>query len=233
MMRFKEFVYSQEVFEARFISSFITYDQLTEAVIKVDKHVESIINQLNKIEEPSIENITKTLNVEADIKFKEDNTIESLSGFNSKENNEFNITILYNKNYILDCFKQKKFRLLYRQIAWIVGHEMIHNIQHKDIPDDVIRKHRTIDIKDTKKYYSNIHEIMAFAYNIYEEVKDEIGAKELPNVILNQPKNLIMFSDRAKEFFEAFDYDFTDKHMKQLLKYLYDYAKSKKGLKDL
>ena len=84
-----------------------------------------------------------------------------------------------------------------------------------------------------KKYYSNIHEIMAFAYNIYEEVKDEIGAKELPNVILSQPKNLIMFSDRAKEFFEAFNYDFTNKHMKQLLKYLYDYAKSKKGLKDL
>ena len=74
-MRFKEFVYSQEVFEARFISSFITYDQLTEAVVKVDKHVESIINQLNKIEEPSIENITKTLNAEAGIKFKEDNTI--------------------------------------------------------------------------------------------------------------------------------------------------------------
>jgi hypothetical protein len=137
---------------------------------------------------------------------------------------KYSTIIIYCNRYILDISKNDKiFEEFKKRCIKYIQHELIHRLQLIDINDLKIKKNLNIKDQDKIKYFSNDKELMAFAWQVVEELRFS-GLSD--NDIKRKLTKLDFTANHSKTFtiyIRLFKNTENENILKILYKYIYMY----------
>ena len=214
---------------------------LAEAVLQVHNEVEKIIQSIEEIKEPSIENIAKvlkTFNILFIERTEQEKYIEATTiGYTDEQNYKI---VIYYKNIKDEIISKSRvhFHDLANRIGVVLAHEMVHlrqyhmiggNINNAQKTNMFLQRTSSVNLTDDrKKYLSHPREIMAFASMIFQELKSSgLTNKDIRTLFSYEKvgtgsmRLIAQKSTTALEYFQLFKTN--EKVMKKLFKDVYGY----------
>lgn len=163
------------------------------------------------------------------IKFYYKNEISKYFGIYEAETllDKKNTIIIWCNLSILEIIKNEKIfdRFLYSLLE-ILGHEIVHRMQLKDIKDKkILNILSTKDINNRIQYFSNKQEIMAFAWQIIEQFRFIGYSDDKIKEIMKTYKNPKLIHKKLPEIYKLYIYLFNNDNsvLNKLHKYMYEY----------